>query len=197
MFSNQVQPGRVWAACHLSNMWESLLNQMIKGCKKRGRYWAKPSQTIDVYTGIHSANCCSYTSLSKTHLCPKMIFCSSAEFNLVFPLALYVPLIHSMSVPSKRKIATTKNQSTDTMRCTLNPTGLWPSALNINLSPNYFQHSIFPRVLLRCIVPTALIGPQTEMDLGLMGKSLSSGSKVKTVFYSCCKSTETHACVLI
>lgn len=67
------------------------------------------------------------------------------------------------------------------MRCTLNPTGLWPSALNINLSPNYFQHSIFPRVLLRCIVATPLIGPQTEMDLLLVSKSLSSVSNVKTV----------------
>lgn len=82
VFSNQVQPGSGWAVCHLSHMLESLLNQMIKDCDKKGRYLAKPSQTV-------------WTFRLPTVLIPHYLFCSSAEFSLAFPLALYVPLIHS------------------------------------------------------------------------------------------------------
>lgn len=65
-----------------------------------------------------------------------------------------------MSVPSKRKIATTKNQSTDTMRCALNPVGLWPSAWNINLSQNIFSTPSSP-VFCYC----ALSVPDNSYDL--------------------------------
>lgn len=65
-----------------------------------------------------------------------------------------------MRLPSKRKIATTANPSTDTIRCVLNPSGLWPSTRNLNSSPNYFQHSIFSTALLLSVV-----SPDNSFDL--------------------------------
>lgn len=100
----------------------------------------------------HPRNTQSTSTLAHILVTSVVLLLVSAVLHLAFALALYVLLIHNMSVPSKRKIATTKNQSTDTRRCALNPVGLWPSAWNINLSQNYLQHSIHSSVLLLCIL---------------------------------------------
>lgn len=185
-FQTSCHVGQVWIAGSGSRIWKRSSNQVEPGSVVRfvwgcslyvfiDRDTKRPSflesNELKSLKGGHPRNTQSASTLAHILVTSVVLLLVSAVLHLAFALALYVLLIHNMSVPSKRKIATTKNQSTDTMRCALNPVGQWPSAWNINLSQKLFAafHPLqcFVTVHSQSQTPLLLL-PQTEMNLVLV-----------------------------
>lgn len=103
--------------------------------------------------------------LCDAYLHPRVHKPHSPEYNCIWKrFSLFITVQCTISFSSvwvvnaqyvstrKRKIATTKNQSTNTMCCAFNPQGLWPSQPRISIYPKIiFGTPSFSVLLLRIV----------------------------------------------